>query len=75
MTPKKNRRPMSTAPRDGTTIIIGDNDCGEYPMRWNPEFKNPLIPGVVGFWVSPLNSFTWDESRGFGPTYWAPDSH
>lgn len=75
LAPKKNRRPMDTAPRDGTTIIVGDEDCGEFPMRWDSEMTNGLFPGVKGFWVVSGNLARWDESKGLGPTYWLPASH
>jgi hypothetical protein len=63
---------METAPRDGTLIMVGDPDCGEFPMRWEPTWKNWLLPGVIGFWVMSDDSMTWSEHQGYGPTYWVP---
>ena len=62
---------ISTAPRDGTLIKIGAD--GEwFVMRWNPEAKNGIFPGVKGFWQVPDGSMTWCEEGGFGPTHWLP---
>jgi len=62
---------ISTAPRDGTLIKVGAD--GEwFVMRWNGDAVNDLIPGVLGFWEAPDQSFTWDSSGEFGPTHWLP---
>ena len=72
MTPETERRDMKDAPRDGTLIIVGDPDCGEFPMRWGAIQKNGWFPGDVGFWITPGADFTWNEREGFGPSYWVP---
>lgn len=65
------RRPIETAPRNGLSIVVGDPDCGEFVMHWNPTGTNPLVqPHDLGIWESTDRSFTWSERRGAGPTYW-----
>ena len=63
-------QPIATAPRNGLSIMVGDPDCGEFIMHWNPVATNGLFPGVMGFWESVDRSFTWSEHDGAGPTYW-----
>ena len=71
MSPMPDRQPMSTAPRDGRTVIVGDDDVGEFLMRWNVDARNDLFaPGVSGMWEAPDKSMTWTEHEGAGPTYW-----
>jgi hypothetical protein len=65
-----DRQPMSTAPKDGRTVIVGDDDVGEYLMRWNPMQANALFPGAVGMWVGVQGNFTWFDHMGAGPSYW-----
>ena len=67
-----NHQKIETAPRDGTLIIVGDADVGEFPMRWEPEATNPFFPLIVGFWVMSDGSMTWNDQDGAGPTYWYP---
>lgn len=63
--------PIATAPKDGRTIIVGDDDVGEFVMRWNPDCTNPVFAGgVVGMWEMADGSATWTEGNGFGPSYW-----
>ena len=62
--------PISTAHRTGLSITVGDPDCGEFIMHWDPKATNGLLPGVMGFWVALDGSFTWSEHAGAGPTYW-----
>jgi hypothetical protein len=67
---------IDTAPRDGTLIRVGwkgphDAEMQEwFTMRWGHIQQNGLFSGVVGMWVAPDGSFTWNESGGFGPTHW-----
>lgn len=68
---RRERQPIETAPRDGTLIIVGDPDVGEFPMRWGHIQKNGLFPGVVGMWVLSDGSMTWQEEDA-GPTSWRP---
>ncbi|GGP00871.1 hypothetical protein [Stakelama pacifica] len=65
--------PIETAPKDGTTIWVGDEDAGVFWMRWGHIQKNGLFPGQVGMWVAPGGEFTWNDSDGFGPTWWLTD--
>lgn len=64
------RNPIDTAPRD-CAVIIGDDDVGEFVMRWNPQATNAVFyPGVVGMWEALDKSITWSDASGYGPTYW-----
>lgn len=74
--------PIATAPRDGTYVCVAAVDDGEGPpeftdgpylMRWDAKGVNPLVGDVVGLWVAVGGTFTWDESRGAGPTHWTRD--
>lgn len=63
-------RPIETAPRDGTVIeVLADGD-GPFRMKWDAAFTNPLVGAHSGMWVHEKGAFTWDESRGHGPTHW-----
>lgn len=64
--------PIDTAPRDGTPVIVADEDAGSFLMSWNAECENGLFPDVKGFWEAPDKSMTWGEHDGYGPTYWKP---
>lgn len=67
---------IDSAPRDGSLIRVGWKLDGDdrmqewYTMRWGHIQQNGLFPGVVGMWVSPDGSFTWQEEDN-GPTHWA----
>jgi len=66
---------MKNAPRDGTLVELTWFEKGVpqeiVTMRWDPKMRNGLFPGVVGFWVSPEVSFTWNETNKDGaPTHW-----
>lgn len=62
--------PMTTAPRDGRTVIVGHDDMGEHPMRWDAEAYNPLTR-KCGLWVARDDTFTWcDHPPEYGPQYW-----
>ncbi len=63
---------MSTAPKDGTAVILGDDDVGEYIMRWMPTARNSLFLRVRGMWVALDGSFTWIDDLDNGPEYWRP---
>lgn len=64
------RQPMDTAPRNGLTVIVGHDDCGQFAMHWDPGAQNGLFPDKRGFWVGLDRSFTWSEHDGAGPEYW-----
>ena len=63
-------QPIATAPRNGLSIIVGDDDCGEFVMHWNATALNLLIQPGPGLWESLDRQFTWSEYGGAGPTYW-----
>lgn len=64
---------IGTAPRDGTLIIVADEEVGAFPMRWNYKAENDFFaPGITGMWETPDKSMTWTEHDGFGPRYWKP---
>ena len=64
-------KPIETAPRDGTIIIVYHEDCGEFVVQWGHIQKNELFaPGTTGMWVSPQGDFTWQEADGNGPSHW-----
>jgi hypothetical protein len=66
-------RGISSAPRDGTTVIVGAPDDEWFTMRWNPRGRNSIFqPEPVGIWEAPDGSFTWSEEGGFGPSHWRP---
>lgn len=71
-------RLISSAPRDGTYIKVCAYDdgvvTGPYVMCWDKDYTNPLVGPHKGMWVSDfsVSRFTWDESRGFGPSHWEP---
>lgn len=62
--------PITTAPRDGTLIMVRAEGFGPHKMRWDSEATNPLVGSHKGLWVAEDRSFTWDESRGAGPEEW-----
>jgi hypothetical protein len=66
------RQPISTAPRNGLSIIVGDDDVGEFLMHWNPTGENPLSQPGIGLWETPDRRMTWSEHDGCGPSYWRP---
>ena len=63
-------RDIATAPRDGTYIEVLADGEGPFEMRWDPAFRNFITGTHRGMWVARGNLFSWDESRGFGPTHW-----
>lgn len=63
-------------PRDGRPLQLCAIDhaghvTDHYYMRWEKDAVNPLIPWVIGFWMSLDNSFTWCDRTEGGPTHWA----
>ncbi len=64
--------PIATAPRTGALIIVGADDAGTFPMRWDGGATNDLFaPGVVGMWVLFDGTMTWRDDQ-YGPTHWQP---
>ena len=68
-------QPISTVPKCGMIIELTATDddaivLGPHKMYWNPEAKNPLVGDIKGMWVDYKERYTWDESKGFGPTQW-----
>ncbi len=68
---------IETAPKDGRLIQIGwkypeDDEMQEwFTMRWGAIARNGLFPGVTGMWVSPCESFSWNDNDPEGaPTHW-----
>ena len=69
----RERYPINTAPRDGTLIIVGDPDVGEFPMKWGHIQLNEFFaPDTIGMWVMEDGGMTWAENGGLGPTTWRP---
>jgi hypothetical protein len=61
---------IATAPRDGTEVWVLHEDCGAFPMRWNPSGFNPLVSTEHGIWEAPNGGFTWSEENDGGPSHW-----
>lgn len=64
--------PISTAPRNGQTIVVGHHDVGEFEMHWNPAGANPLAQSGRGIWETADHAITWSARDGQGPEYWHP---
>lgn len=66
-------QPMSTAPRDGTTVELFAEDIGIVPMFWDPNGFNPLVSKTPGIWKLVGGGMTWTEDDPDGaPTQWRP---
>ncbi len=66
-------RPIETAPRDGTVIMVEDISAGVFPMSWGHIQQNATFaPGVVGMWILEGGGMTWTEHGDDGPTVWMP---
>jgi hypothetical protein len=64
------RMTIDTAPRDGTVIVVGHPDVGEFLMQWGHIQKNHYFaPGERGMWVAPHGGLTWRDGED-GPSYW-----
>lgn len=65
---------IETAPRDGTFIRVWAFDDGvvegPFEMQWDENATNALVGSHKGLWITRDRGFTWDESRGAGPTHW-----
>jgi hypothetical protein len=58
--PKSPWQPIETAPTDGTTVLLGDNNSGFYDLGWF----------AVGEW---RQANTREEDSPHSPiTHWAP---
>lgn len=64
-------RPIESAPRDGTLIILRADDAPDMVMRWNASGRNALVQPGPGIWETETGDVTWSEYRaGSGPTHW-----
>lgn len=73
MTIQDHHAPITTAPRDGTVIVVAHEHVGEFVMQWDPQGTNDFFaPGDVGIWVAPDGSMTWKDTDDDGPSHWRP---
>lgn len=64
-------QPIATAPRDGTVVLVWDEEQPPVRMFWDAAAFNPLVSLREGIWVFEGGGLTWCEDHGFGPTHWA----
>lgn len=63
-----DRNPISTAPRDGTPVILHADGARDSVMRWNPNGLNADFG--IGVWEALDGSFTWSDGD-YGPEAWS----
>lgn len=66
-------RPIETAPKDGTVVLLRADNEGPFLMYWDAALVNPLVGPEPGVWVLEGGGLTWcDRDPAVGPTHWAP---
>lgn len=61
---------IETAPKDGTEILLADDEGNQAVMLWDAFIRNGICGDSQGFWACPSRNLTWDHRGGFGPTKW-----
>ena len=51
------------------SIHDAEIEFGPFVMKYDLSCENPIVGSHSGMWVNKDNSFTWDSSRGHGPTH------
>lgn len=71
MTAPVGFHPYATVPKDGSLVLLHDDDVGTFPMRWSADDGNPLVSHGRGIWVLDGGGVTWcDEDPDGAPTWW-----